>query len=100
MEKGNVLKIASLPSDWVDKDIVLLHACFQLLKDYIEREESQIPIDWNQTQEYQSAKTEIYLLYEWWINRPDETNELDRQQFEIDTEMLVRLIKVRGFLWT
>lgn len=100
MEPGNTLKIGSLDGGWVDKDIVMLHACFQLLIDYIEKEEKTVPTDWDQSPEFQAAKTEIHFLYEWWKNRPQETNELDRRQFEIDSEMLIRLIKVRGYLWT
>lgn len=37
MEPANVLKIESLSEDWCDKDVVILHACFQMLKDYIEK---------------------------------------------------------------
>lgn len=36
MEPANVLKIESLPASWRDKDDVILHACFQLLKDFVE----------------------------------------------------------------
>lgn len=100
MKPGNILKISSLTGDWVDKDIVMLHACFQLLTDYIEKEEKKIPTDWNQSPEHQSTKAEIDFLYEWWRTRPEGLNELDRKQFEIDSEMLIRLIKVRGYLWT
>ena len=100
MKPGNVLIINSLDDDWADKDIVMLHACFQLLTDYVEKEEKTIPTDWEQSPEHRSAKTEIDLLYKWWLSRPKEINELDRNQFEMDSEMLIRLIKIRGYLWT
>ncbi len=78
----------------------MLHACFQLLTDYIELEETKIPTDWEQSSEFKVAKAEIDWLYAWWKSRPEELDELDRHQFEIDSEMLIRLIKVRRFLWT
>jgi hypothetical protein len=33
MEPSNILKIDTLDDSWRDKDSVMLHACFQLLKD-------------------------------------------------------------------
>ncbi len=100
MEPGNILNIQSLDEGWTDKDVVMLHACFQLLTDYVEKEEKTIPTDWEQSSEHKSVKAEIDVLYEWWSNRPKDTNELDRLQFETDSEMLIRLVKVRGYLWT
>lgn len=100
MVPGNILKIRSLGDDWVDKDVVLLHACFQLLTDYVENEETSVPTDWEQSAEFQKAKAEIDFLYEWWRTRPEDLDELDRRQFEIDSEMLIRLVRIRGYLWT
>lgn len=100
MEPGNVLKIESLSKAWADKDIVMLHACFQLLTDYVEKEETMVPTDWEQSPEFQAAKDEIDFLYDWWRSRSEDTDELEREQFEIDSEMLIRLVKIRRFLWT
>ena len=48
MEPANILKIESLPGGWRDKDHVLLHACFQLLSDFVEQEIPKFPhINWN-----------------------------------------------------
>ncbi len=48
MEPANILKIESLPEGWRDKDHVLLHACFQLLSDFVEQEIPKFPpINWN-----------------------------------------------------
>jgi hypothetical protein len=35
-----VLKIESLPSakEWIDRDEIMLHSCFQILKDCVEKE--------------------------------------------------------------
>jgi len=38
MQPSNLLHIESLDDEWRDKDYVLLHAFFQLLKDCVEKE--------------------------------------------------------------
>ncbi len=73
MEPANVLKIESLPNGWRDKDDVILHACFQLLKDFVEQEKEIIEqIDWKHTEETKKAKEEIDFLYNWWLGRVKE----------------------------
>jgi hypothetical protein len=48
MEPANILKIDTLEDGWCDKDSVLLHACFQLLSDFVEKEMPKYPfINWN-----------------------------------------------------
>ena len=48
MQPANLLKIDSLTDGWCDKDNVLLHACFQLLSDFVEQEIPKYPfINWN-----------------------------------------------------
>ena len=106
MEPSNILKIESLDEGWSDKDNVMLHACFQLLTDCIEKEQLHQLTDWNQNSEFHTAKKEIDALYTWWKNRIEleDDDELDpiwtENQHEIDTEMLIRLVKIRKYLWT
>lgn len=90
MQPSNLLKIDSLSNGWCDKDHVLLHACFQLLSDFVEKEMPKYPfINWNipvdkmnfvirdihfnagNTDEVNSADTrnvkiEFEELYAWW----------------------------------
>jgi len=49
MEPSNILKIDTLDKNWRDKDSVMLHACFQLLKDCVEKENllDETITDWN-----------------------------------------------------
>jgi hypothetical protein len=48
MEPSNILRIDNLTDSWCDKDHVLLHACFQLLSDFVEKEIPKYPfINWN-----------------------------------------------------
>jgi hypothetical protein len=49
MQPSHLLKIDSLDDGWCDKDQVLLHACFRLLSDFVEKEMMvQDYPDWNQ----------------------------------------------------
>ncbi len=101
MQPANILKIESLSDDWCDKDVVILHACFQLLKDFVEKEKEIIEqIDWKHDKETENAKAEIDFLYNWWLERIDKENDLDEKQFEEDNQMLIRLIEIRKCLWS
>ena len=62
--KMKVLKIHSLEKGWCDKDRVLLHASFQILVDYVEKEEALSGhIDWNWDEEHKRTAKEIRSLY-------------------------------------
>jgi hypothetical protein len=106
MKNPDNLKITTLSGDWCDNDIVILHACFQLLTDCVENENLLSGhVDWNYNEEYQNAKNEINILYNWWIERKkldqqDRVNDLDKVQYDKDNEMLKRLIDIRQYLWT
>lgn len=64
----NQIKISTLSPDYHDIDYRMLHACFQLLVDYVEREKPFDHIDWNWTEESKFAGKEIKELYDWWKN--------------------------------
>lgn len=106
MKPANILKIDTLGEGWSDKDNVMLHACFQLLIDYLEKEELEEQTDWNQSEEYAEANKEIDILQNWWKQRILDAEEgkinpvLNQSQYEKDNEMLIRLIKIRQYLWT
>jgi hypothetical protein len=106
MHNPNTLHINTINADWCDKDIVLLHACFQLLTDCIEIENLNETTDWTQDDIIANAKLEIDELYNWWKERvkKEADGKLDpiwtEEQYEKDSEMLIRLIKVRKYLWT
>lgn len=106
MQNPDNLHIDSLSGDWCDKDIVMLHACFQLLTDCIEKENLLTRhIDWDHNDDFRNAKQEIEQLYTWWTERKeneklDKLHELEKDQYNQDNEMLIRLIKVRQYLWT
>lgn len=90
MQPANLLKIESLTDGWCDKDHVLLHACFQLLSDFVEKEMPKFPyFNWNVSTDMMNAvekqvqfdpsttdenvstntrnvKKEFEELYAWW----------------------------------
>ncbi len=105
MEPSNVLSITTLSEGWCDKDTVMLHACFQLLSDCVEKENLlNGHIDWGHDSKQKAAKTKIQELYDWWQQRknsnPGTTDDLEPSTYNEDTEMLTELIKVRQYLWT
>ena len=129
MQPSNMLKIDSLGEGWRDKDSVLLHACFQLLSDFVEDEMPTFPhINWNMPDDRMNAtmreiqfnaseeqapgntrdiKKEFLELYNWWQEWKKEKEEDKNQSFEEDhadyekeNEMLKRLIDLRMYLWT
>lgn len=106
---------------WIDSDSKMMLACFNLLKEYIEKEKPFEIIDWSDNPEIEK---EIKDLYNWWmIGREHERKEYDtfwdkrdfketteeerdahwKAEDELDKkddEMLLRLIKIRNYLWT
>jgi hypothetical protein len=88
-----ILKIESLPNSktWLDRDLIMLHACFQILKDCVEKEN----IDLECSEEgHKDFYNEVRFLYQWWKERV--AHDDDSQ----DDEMLFRLMKIRNGLWT
>jgi len=100
MEPSNILKIDTLDENWQDKDSVMLHACFQLLKDCVEKEKLlDEDTDWEADEKYRNTKVEIKELYNWWLSYI-ESDIFDDGNYEKETMMLIRLITIRWALWT
>jgi len=107
MQPSNILNIESLDEGWCDKDHVMLHACFQLLSDFVEKEMrvNDFP-DWNANEAAKKAKEEIEELYAWWQEWKNEDSHKsnsfreDEKQYYKENQMLKRLIDVRMFMWT
>lgn len=115
---------------YLDADSAMFYACFALLKNYVEREKPFEIVDWGWNKEHKKAAKEIKELYDWWVKgRKDEQDELDRLGEKLyhnwtnrqkrqkdkkwkeyieqvnalegkDQKQLLRLIKIRHFLWT
>ena len=102
---AKILKIKTLKKGWTDKDFVMLHACFQLLTDFLKKEKPFKCSSWEQDEEHRNAKAELIFLNNWWKKRKKLKedsliyNNRNASQNLEDTEMLMRLMNVRTFLW-
>jgi len=96
-----ILKINSLPSikehSWIDRDYIMLHACFQILQDFVEKEDAITYYDTYDDKTYENFVSELKELYGWWLWRKDNDSFDDDEK---DNEMLNRLMKIRLSLWT
>ncbi|HEX05102.1 MAG TPA: hypothetical protein ENH10_08115 [Bacteroidetes bacterium] len=73
-----ILKIHSLDKGGCDKDHIMLHAAFQLLVDFVEKEKPDQILDWNSDKAHKHAWKEIRDLYRWWTQRrPARKSPLD-----------------------
>lgn len=93
------LKIESLErKGWYDRDIILLHASFQILKDCVEKESL-----FEHSTHYAKSKNGKIAkkLYDWWEVRRLQEEVIDGDEsYEFDTKQLIKLMKIRGGLWT
>lgn len=90
------LSISTLPSvkeNWVDRDMMMLHACFQILMDFVEKEDGLNHCDYDSHKETIDVLRDLYL---WWKNNHDTISIDDK----VADENLMLLVKHRGFLWT
>ena len=72
------IKITTLDKGWHDTDELLLHAVFQLLVDFIEKERPEKMTDWSCDQAHRKAWKDIKGLYKWWQNtRPNRKSPIE-----------------------
>ncbi len=77
------LKILTLEKEWYDKDEILMHASFQILVDYVEKEKPDKSIEWNANKVHKKAWSEICDLYKWWKKkRPARKDPLDNKKLK------------------
>ncbi|UDL05109.1 hypothetical protein [Marinobacter sp. CA1] len=100
MDPANLLKIDSLDNEWRDKDTVMLHACFQLLKDCVEKERLlDGNTDWQADERQRETYRELKALYDWWCGYADNRFP-DDADYALETQMLERLVRIRWAMWT
>lgn len=94
-----ILKIKSLQPTkarpWVDRDEIMLHACFQILADCVDEEKVDKHCNYESHKEFVD---EVRFLYKWWKGR--KKKDTSSKQMEEDAKMLIRLMKIRTALWT
>lgn len=92
-----ILKINSLASSktWIDRDEIMLHACFQILQDCVEKEKVDTHCNYESHKDFVD---EVRFLYKWWNKRKEKN--CSHEQHKEDDKMLIRLMKIRTTLWT
>lgn len=110
-DRHNVVKCKKLPPTWCDRDYVLLHAAFQCLTDFIELEQpwqfkasdEEIRKAYEDCPELAEREVkdweELRSLYKWWANYTEHSPREERRYDEA-TQMLHKLINLRGYMWT
>ena len=104
-DKLHYLKTGCKPGEYYDLDERILHALFNELKIFVEKQNNK---NWD-------IDSDVLSLYEWWISerpkRPDPFEEFKEyevsenltkmleEQYDEDTEKLIELIKLRNKLW-
>ena len=76
---------------WYDTDSRMLHACFTLLKEYVELEKPFEHVIWHDDEEHDHAGKEIKDLYNWWmVRRPEARQKLafDWENEPYDTRLI------------
>lgn len=93
------LKITTLPSvkeqPWCDRDYMMLHACFQLLVDWVEQEDGLNHCNYSAHKESVDV---LKGLYDWWKSVEDYDSDFEGS--EESQAKLELLVKYRQFLWT
>jgi hypothetical protein len=65
----HVLKLEYLNPGYHDADEILIHAMFQSLCNFIEKEKPDEIVDWNSDPEHKHAWEEMQEMYNWWKER-------------------------------
>jgi hypothetical protein len=93
MRHLKITTLAPAKEGWIDRDMIMLHACFQLLVDFIEKENG---LEYCNYEHHKESIDEAKYLYDWWKANVNIVTIDDK----VADEHLMRLIKIRGFLWT
>ncbi|CAH7391293.1 hypothetical protein VCHA53O466_50038 [Vibrio chagasii] len=106
---------------WHDRDTIMLHAAFQLLKDFIEKEEPQgislfaklaytgeeMPEEEKihcQGDDYLTHIDEwkrLFALYQWWDGHVSLESQITNgvELYKLEQEKLEELVKLRKLMW-
>lgn len=107
---------------YYDLDDRLLHCCFDAFKKFIEDEKGLDTLDWEMHLDHAEAQAgaamEARALYDWWTTiRPTRGDPYEageeqgaalyalgltiEARYDVeDDDMLARLVRIRGWLWT
>ena len=113
----NISGICDYKWGWLDRDNVLLYASFKILQDFVEKEDPKIGLrtleDFGAPckglEAHLEIEREVRAIYDWWVKeRPTMYRawaesyswKVEEELDKTDEEMLIRLVKIRRYLWT
>lgn len=81
-QRRNTVKMKSVPITGVSSDEAIVHAAFQILCDFVEKESPPAFVDQrsfvsSEDQEYNTAWNELKKIYAWWKERSNRRDPLD-----------------------
>lgn len=95
---------------WVDRDVLLLHCCFAILSDFVEKEYDQMNVDAARMRMRVEPAFKKYVremdllkeLYHWWkFEYPWAHRKMKQEELLLlERTQLHRLISLRHRLWT
>ncbi len=78
------LKIKTLRKGWHDKDEIILHAVFQLLVDFMEKERPGETVGWKSDDALYKTWKELKYLHKWWkTTRPKRRSPIDDKSIKV-----------------
>lgn len=78
-KRFNKVEMRYLRPGYYDIGHRILHASFQLLKDFVEKEKPFDHIDWDHDEDHKNAASEIKALYQWWtVDYPARSSLVDQ----------------------
>jgi hypothetical protein len=97
--------------DWHDKDITMLYGMMNLLVDYVDGEKCFEITKWDEDADSKRVAKEIKAIYRWWKlydklyaiahnAKGEKFHKMQDSLIKEEQEMLIRLIKIRKYLWT
>jgi hypothetical protein len=117
LKSYNKIRIPTIENQWCDRDIVIMHAVFTVLTEFVEKEWKGVA-DLYTREDYRCCKTEaerrllkhqnkekkeLYKLYLWWKNEFPKLQDDPMwhiKGYKVETKKAMRVLELRGYLWT
>jgi len=127
--KYHIINLKKFKGSWVDCDIKIVYAVFESFKECVEKENCLTTRAWShdyEIEKYRSGKwgktkkereeeikfyqlagrrlkrhrKELQEIYDWWLIRRNQDVDVWDEAYEKDSANLIKLIKLRGYLWS
>jgi len=117
LKSYNYIRIPTIENKWCDRDVVIMHAVFTVLTEFVEKEWNG-KADLYSKEDYRCCTTkaerellkkqnkekkELFGLYLWWKNEFPKLQDDPMwhiKGYKIETNKAMRVLELRGYLWT